>query len=239
MNGYFALLACCIGYLCGAAPFTKIISRLFYHNSVPDELEVEVPGSNVYYNVTSAGAAAASMTLGARAGCMIGILDMLKIAVPTLGFKLAFDQPEYYMIAAGSGMIGHNWPVFNRFRGGRGISSVYGAMFVIDWIGAFAIAGGGLLIGLAVFRDFIIAYLAGLWLLIPWMWFRFHDWTHLGFAIGVNLIFIIAMLPDLRQYLRFKREGKADIDIVMNKTPMGRGMLKIMHWLKIKRKRSA
>jgi glycerol-3-phosphate acyltransferase PlsY len=176
------------------------------------------------------------MTLGARAGCAIGIIDMLKIAAPTLAFKLMFAQPEYSLIAATGGMIGHNWPIFNRFRGGRGISSVYGAMFVIDWIGTFSIAFGGLFLGLIVFRDFMVAYLAGLWLLIPWMWFRFQDWSYLGFAIAVNIIFIIAMIPDIRQYLRFRKEGKTEMDAVMGITPMGRGMLKIMTWLRLRRR---
>ncbi len=37
-----------------------------------------------------------------------------------------------------AGMIGHDWPVFNGFKGGRGVSSVYGALLVIDWIGALS-----------------------------------------------------------------------------------------------------
>jgi glycerol-3-phosphate acyltransferase PlsY len=222
------------GYIFGSIPSSRFISRFYPAGQVPDAIEVPVPGTGKTYRVTSTGAAAASMTLGARAGCSIGILDMLKVALPTLFVRIFLDEPVYYIVTAAAGMIGHDWPVFNRFKGGRGISSVYGALFVIDWIGAFSVAVGGLVIGLFIFRDFIVAYMAGLWLLIPWMWFTYHDWLYLGFALVVNGLFILAMIPDLRQYFEIKKMGKVNMDTVMHTTPMGRGMLKIMEKLKLK-----
>ena len=222
------------GYIFGAMPVSRIVSRFYPVSKAPENIEVPVPGTEKTYRVTSTGAAAASMTLGARAGCTIGFLDMVKVALPTLIVRILFNEPIYFIITAVAGMIGHDWPVFNKFKGGRGISSVYGALFVIDWIGAFAVAAGGLIIGLFIFRDFIVAYMAGLWLLVPWMWFKYHDWLYLGFALAGNFLFIIAMLPDLRQYLEIKKTGNAKMDAVMHTVPMGRGMMKIMKKLKLK-----
>ena len=234
MSWQIIVIAVVGGYLFGSIPFTRIVGRFYPAMKVPESIEVPVPGTEETYRVTSRGAAAASMTLGARAGCTIGLLDMVKVALPALVLRLLFDEPLYYIVAAIAGMIGHDWPVFNRFKGGRGISSVYGGLFVIDWIGAFAVSGSGLVIGFLVFRDFIIAYMAGLWLLIPWMWFMYHDWLYLGFALAVNALFIIAMIPDLKQYLAIKKMGKAGMEDVMQTVPMGRGMLKIMRKLRLK-----
>lgn len=224
------------GYLFGSIPTSRIIRRLFHGQTKASDIEVPVSGTDEKYRVTSTGAAAASMELGARGGCAIGILDMLKIALPTLAARILLQDPVYFLLVATMGMIGHDWPVFNRFKGGRGVSSVYGAMFAIDWIGAFAVAAGGLVIGLVIFRDFILAYISGLWLLIPWMWFRYDGWEYVGFAVIANIIFILAMLPDLKQYTRFKKMGKADMDTVLSTTPMGRGMQRLMDWLRLRRK---
>ena len=237
MRWEILLLALVSGYLFGSIPVSRLISRFFSHGKKTEDIEVKVPDTDEVYKVSSKGAAAASMNLGARAGCTIGLLDMLKVALPTLIFRLVFNNPDYFLAAAITGMIGHNWPVFNNFKGGRGVSSVYGALFVIDWIGAFSVAAAGLIIGLLVFRDFIIAYVAGIFLIIPWLWFRFHDWWYLVFAILLNILFIVAMIPDLKQYLYFKRKGKADMDVVMSTTPMGRGMQKMMDKMGLSKKK--
>jgi hypothetical protein len=90
-----------------------------------------------------------------------------------------------------------------------------------------------------VVRDFIVAYIAGLWLLIPWMWFRTHRLEYVAYAIVVNVLYIVAMIPDLRQYLKIRREVAVDPKMVMETNPMGRGMLKISNWLQslVRRKR--
>ncbi|MBN1189510.1 MAG: glycerol-3-phosphate acyltransferase, partial [Dehalococcoidales bacterium] len=123
MTWQMMILAVIAGYICGSIPFSKIVSAVFFHRKLPQEVKVDVPESDDIYHVTSSGAAAASMTLGARAGCTIGVFDMLKVAVPTLAFKLIYPEDSHFLLAALGGMIGHNWPVFNRFKGGRGISS--------------------------------------------------------------------------------------------------------------------
>ena len=97
------------------------------------------------YKVTTTGATAASMQLGARAGCAIGLLDMLKAAIPVLLFRILYPDELYLLAAAVAAMAGHNWPVFHRFQGGRGISAYYGGLLVIDWVGALVTAAVGML----------------------------------------------------------------------------------------------
>jgi glycerol-3-phosphate acyltransferase PlsY len=125
-------------------------------------------------------------------------------------------------------MIGHIWPVYHRFRGGRGLSAVYGGVLAIDPIGVLVTSVGGMLLGLLVLRDMVAAYMGGLWLLIPWLWFRTHDVAYLAYAIAVNLIFLVAMIPEIRIYLQLRREGKAeDVSELMQFTGMGRGIYKM------------
>jgi hypothetical protein len=73
-----------------------------------------------------------------------------------------------------------------------------------------------------------VAYMAGLWLLVPWLWFRTHDLGHVGYAVAVNIVFVIAMLPEIKQMVRLQREGKQlDMIQAMQLTGMGRGIYKM------------
>jgi len=48
------------------------------------------------------------------------VLDMLKITIPTLVFKHVYPDTPYFLITAATGMIGHVWPLYHGFKGGRG-----------------------------------------------------------------------------------------------------------------------
>ena len=49
---------------------------------------------------------------------------------------------------------------------------------------------------------------AGLLLMIPWIWFRNHDVAKLTYVLLANALFWFAMLPELRQYIRLRKEGE-------------------------------
>jgi hypothetical protein len=46
----------------------------------------------------------------------------------------------------------------------------------------------------------------------------------------MNVIFIIALIPDTRDYLRKKRAGQVEMDASLQSIPMGRGLLRIMQF---------
>lgn len=78
------------------------------------------------------------------------------------------DQP-YFLVMGVAGLVGHNWPVYHRFRGGRGFSVIFGSFAVIDWLGALATTTVGMLLGMVVAGNPFVAYVSWLWLMIPWM----------------------------------------------------------------------
>lgn len=229
MSPLIALLATATtGYLLGSISFARIVGRLAAPKVDITKTEIPVPDSEEKVEMRAVSATAVSMRIGPRLGFVTVVLDMLKIALPTLAFKTLYPGAPYFLITAAAGMVGHIWPVYHRFQGGRGLSAVYGGMFAIDWIGVFATSLGGMILGLFILRDFLVAYMGGLWLLIPWLWFRTHDLAHVGYAVAVNVIFLVAMIPEMKQYLRFRREGKgADLSQVMQYTGMGRGIYRM------------
>jgi len=228
MDPLLTLSAAVVGYLCGSISFARLVSKIVAPRKDITRTEIDVKGSEEKLIMSTVSATTVSMHIGPKFGFLTVVMDMLKIAVPTLVFKRLYPGTPYFLIAAATGMIGHIWPLYHGFKGGRGLSAVYGGMFAIDWIGVFATSLGGMVFGLLVVRDFLVAYMAGMWFLVPWLWFRTHDVGHLIYAIAVNIILVLAMIPEMKQYVKFRREGKGeDLSEVMQLTGMGRGIYKM------------
>ena len=74
------------------------------------------------------GAANAFRQLSPKAGVAVGIIDAGKGSLAIL-IAQATNMPQAAILAAGAAaVIGHNWPVFIGFRGGRGVSTTIGVL---------------------------------------------------------------------------------------------------------------
>ena len=230
MDPIIAISSFICSYLIGSISFARIIVQLWTGGDVT-KFEVAIEGSEETYQALSIGGNTVSSVLGPRGGMLVGILDILKIVLPTLALKILFpEQPAYMLIAAVGGLIGHIWPIYYHFHGGSGFSAILGGLLVIDWPAAIILPILGLLLGMLVFRNMIVASLSWIWLLIPWFWWRTDgDPAYLLYAVAVNIIFLLAMLPEYQTAMKYKQEGKY-LEYGMGSlkaNPMGRGMLKI------------
>jgi len=237
MSPSLVILSATLSYLLGSISFARVVTYLWTSGRDISEHEIPVDGTTESYKVVSIGANSAASLLGRKAGMTVGILDILKVFLPTLFFKLYFpEQPAYALIAALAGLIGHVWPIYYRFHGGVGFSAIMGGLLVIDWLAIVVTPIAGLFLGMVVFRNMVVASLSWLWLLIPWMWWRSDgDLVHILFAIAANLIFMLAMLPEYQIAMKYKKEGKS-LEYGMGNlksNPMGRGMLKIAKFFRV------
>lgn len=225
MNVLIALTAAVSGYLLGSISVARIMARLFMPGEDITKTTLQVPGTEERFEMSTVSATSISMRKGPRYGCTTGILDMLKVTLPTLIFRLLYpDETGYYLIAAAAGVVGHNFPIYYGFKGGRGITAVWGGLFVIDWLAVPITNVLGMVLGVAA-KDVLLAYSGGLILLIPWLWLRMQSWEFVAYALFVNAMYWWAMWPDLVKYLEFKRAGKAeDMIAVLEQTDMGRGI---------------
>jgi glycerol-3-phosphate acyltransferase PlsY len=230
------LLAVLSGYLIGAISFARLITRLVAPNVDIEDVELPASGQAKPHHMRQIGATTASVKLGNRWGCTIALLDIFKVTLPTLVFKLLFPDQPYFLFTAVAGMLGHNWPVYYKFRGGGGMSAIYGGFLAVDWVGAIVCAFAGLIFGMLIIKDVLFAYISGTWLMVLWLWFRTHDLAYVIYALVVNILFAIALLPEIQDGIKARREGRADFEGGMQTFPMGRAMLKLMEKLKISKK---
>jgi glycerol-3-phosphate acyltransferase PlsY len=236
MDAFLVVLFFMLGYLLGAVSFARIATRLIDPQSNLGDVYLPIAGTQEKMKMHAMGANTASMKYGPRVGCTIGALDMLKVFIPTLVIRLLYPDVPYYLFPALGGMVGHNWPVYYRFKGGRGISAFYGGLLAIDPIGAVVTSLIGMAAGMVLFKDFLISYLAGLWLIVPWLWFTTFDLKFLLYGVAANLFFLLAMLPELRDILQLRKKyGKGELRSMMDGVPMGRSMLKIMDRLGLRK----
>lgn len=86
----------------------------------------------------NSGSTNALRVMGVRAGALVFMGDFLKTVIPCFLVRILFaSRPEYVYVLilyAGFGVIlGHNFPFYLDFKGGKGIAATAGIMFSLDW----------------------------------------------------------------------------------------------------------
>ena len=233
---FTAVLVLIGSYFIGSISFGRILVRLLSPEgdirAVTDKVKGDSPDDDA--PDLPIGANTVSIAIGQRGSGMVAMLDILKGALPTLAVRLLFPGQSYYLIAAFGAMMGHIWPVYYRFAGGQGFSVLYGALFFVDWLSVPVTAVGGMLIGLFIVRNYLSMIFISILILIPWLWLRTSDPAHIAFAIGVNLLFDLAMLKPMIYHFRQPPEERRKTDEFLEQLPMWKGMRKIMDFFNIK-----
>lgn len=115
------LFISCLGYLLGSVPFALVIGKLFYYTDVRKHGSGNLGGSNT------------GRVLGKKAGIAVMTLDLLKSTLVVWLSMQISGQPSALALGAVSGALGHCYPVFARFRGGKAVATMYGFLFGL-WI---------------------------------------------------------------------------------------------------------
>ena len=115
------ILVSLIGYLIGSVPFAYVIGKVFYRTDVRQHGSGNLGGSNT------------GRVLGKKAGLAVMTLDLLKATLSVFLASRITTHPWAYSIAALSAAVGHCYPVFVRFRGGKAVAALYGFLFAL-WV---------------------------------------------------------------------------------------------------------
>ena len=92
------------------------------------------------------GAANAFRELSRKAGIIVGAIDAGKGALAVLIAQTAGMTQVVVMFTGAAAVIGHNWPVFIGFRGGRGVSTTIGVLLAVITQPILILAGPAILI---------------------------------------------------------------------------------------------
>lgn len=199
------LAAAVVGYLAGSVSFARIVGRFVLPGVDLTETRYAVPDSDESWTYRGVSATSILDRSATRWGVAVIVLDALKAFVPTMLFRVAFPDSPAYAFAAVAVIAGHVWPVWWRFKGGRGQSSMLGATLAIDVLAAPIAAVGGLVVGLLAFTSAYVARNVGPALFVPWFLVAAGIGPGFWFALAANMIYWIAVRPDLAEEARARR----------------------------------
>lgn len=118
------------GYLIGSIPTGLWLGRVVAGKDVRDE------GSR------RSGATNVQRVLGTGAGITVAVLDVLKGTAAVLLVQALSHDPYLAAVAGFLAVVGHIWPIFGGFDGGRGVSTTAGAVLAlapIPFLGGFLV----------------------------------------------------------------------------------------------------
>ena len=114
------ILVISISYVMGSIPFGLLLTKIFLKKDIR-----EVGSGNI-------GATNVLRTGNKTIGYLTLILDVIKAVIPVLYIKFKF--PELIYISSLSVILGHVFPVWLKFKGGKGVATYVGILFSINYI---------------------------------------------------------------------------------------------------------
>ncbi len=187
-----------VSYLLGSVPFGLIIVRLFKRVDVRD------------YGSGKTGMTNVLRTLGAPAAATVLILDMAKAMLSIAIARYFFDSSGLETASALAVLVGHNWPVFVGFRGGRGTAPGLGGLFILSPLaGLIAVIFGVPTIAATRYVSLgsIVGTLSGAAALIVLASLGRSPVEHIAYAV-IGATIIIALHKDNIQRLLAGKERK-------------------------------
>ena len=124
-----------VSYLMGSIPFGFVLTKVFLKKDIRD-----IGSGNI-------GATNALRTGNKLVGYITLILDISKAVIPVIFVK--FNYPDLLFVASLCAFLGHVFPIWLKFKGGKGVATyvgilfsiniILGAVFVISWLIVFVI----------------------------------------------------------------------------------------------------
>jgi glycerol-3-phosphate acyltransferase PlsY len=182
------ILSIIIGYLLGSIPTAYIVSR------IRKGIDIRTVGSG------NMGGANVMRQIGTHEGVFVGLFDIAKGAGAIL-IAQGLNVPELWVYGTGfAALVGHNFPVFAGFRGGRGSATIIGIFLVL--------APKAILVTLAIVaipffttHKFTGAIIIGFALFPLFVWLLEGSLALVRYALVIDLFMLVRNLSGIKQVL--------------------------------------
>ncbi|MBN1366869.1 MAG: glycerol-3-phosphate acyltransferase [Dehalococcoidales bacterium] len=184
-----------MGYLIGSIPFGVLVGKFLTGRDIRK------------YGSGKMGATNVLRTAGRKAAALVAILDLAKGALSVIfagliigsDYLIIGNYGLYLMLtgqvlAALAAMLGHNWPIFMKFKGGRGVATYFGGLVALCPVAA--LFGGEILIigaGLTRFASFgsIAGAVGAYTILVPLTIINGFPYIYLFYTLIGGIIIIV------------------------------------------------
>ena len=205
-----------VSYLLGAMPWGYIVPRL------SRGIDIRKYGSG------NIGMANVLRTVGGRLAALVLLLDVGKGVLAVLvAWLLTVHSPRAQVVAGIMALIGHDWSVFLRFRGGRGAAVALGGLLVMAPYAAvvgfaafvavtlksrYVSLGSitGAVVGVAAFPVFAAFGIAN--------WLGIHSWTYIYFPVAAAWVIVLQHRDNIGRLLRGEERKLGETALVSSQT---------------------
>lgn len=125
MLAFYILLAALGGYLLGSIPFGLVLTRLAGLGDIRSIGSGNIGATNVLRTGRKDLALATLLLDAGKAGIALLVARALSSGLP--------QQTEIELIAGGAAFVGHCYPVWLNFKGGKGVATFFGVLFAGIW----------------------------------------------------------------------------------------------------------
>ncbi len=147
----------------------------------------------------NAGATNTVRALGRKYGVAVFLLDFLKGILPCLAAKIF--APDYVVVAGIFAILGHIFPLYFGFKGGKGVSTTYGVIAVINLYAAL-IVGAVHLILIKTTKVVSISTIVS-FVILPFVFFVFdRNIINVALCGVITLIVIYAHRDNIRRLIK-------------------------------------
>ena len=183
-----------ISYLMGSIPFGFLLTKIFLKKDIR-----EIGSGNI-------GATNALRTGNKLIGYSTLLLDVVEAILPVLYVKII--HPELIYIASLCAFLGHVFPVWLKFKGGKGVATYVGILFTINIFLGFIFCVSWLLIFLISKYSSLSSLIGSL--TIP-VYIFFNDQMTNTFFFGIMFVLIFYTHRENIKRLKNKEESKTKI----------------------------
>ena len=183
-----------ISYLIVSIPFGLILTKIFLKKDIRD-----IGSGNI-------GATNALRTGNKLIGYSTLLLDVIKAILPVLYVKI--NHPELIYIASLCAFLGHVFPVWLKFKGGKGVATYVGILFTINILLGFIFCVSWLLIFLISKYSSLSSLIGSL--TIP-VYIFFNDQMSNALFFGIMFVLIFYTHRENIKRLKNKEESKTKI----------------------------
>ncbi|MDH5378663.1 MAG: glycerol-3-phosphate 1-O-acyltransferase PlsY [Gammaproteobacteria bacterium] len=176
------------GYLFGSIATAIVVSKLM---GLPDPRTLGSGNPGATNVLRHGGKKAAAITL---------VGDCIKGVIPVLIAKLFTDSELVIALVAGAAFLGHLYPVFFGFRGGKGVATALGVFLAVDWRVGLATLGTWILAAIVTKISSLSALLASI--ISPlYMWWITGSQSYLILNILLTVLLVWRHRSNIRNLL--------------------------------------
>jgi glycerol-3-phosphate acyltransferase PlsY len=173
-----------VSYFIGSFPTAYVVSR------ITKGIDIRSAGSG------NMGAANVHRIIGQGWGVFVAVVDVLKgaLAILITGIASTVTAPWLLSLAGLAAVLGHNYPVWLKFKGGKGVATTYGVMFFLYPYESFAVTLLSAAIWYALMKSLMYVSIASMMSLMSlplffWMLDAPAPFILVSFALAVLSIF--------------------------------------------------